>query len=321
MGPRAGLAGPGRGLRFKVTDDNARARCLANTPRWRPTVCSRNEAPICPYMDESGLTLGPTNFLFSGSPPAPAGRCAPPPAGNAAVSARRGSAPDQIDSPDCRLCQIRLAEKSTLIVFMSGIRGGAWPGGDVRDKKPLADIFMACRAQLARVVSRIVPPQDIEDIVQETYVRVCQYSGRTTVEHPHALMLSVARNLALDHVKCAANRLTTGFNSDLELESVMAGQATDESFNTVASNEEFARFCDALRQLPVQCRRVFILKKVYGYSQREIAAELGISENTVESHIATGLQQCIRYLGEQARKPASSLKAPGRLPSTSSIRS
>lgn len=203
----------------------------------------------------------------------------------------------------------------------TGRRAGRIRGADVTTKGPLTDIFIACRGRLARAVSRIVPPQDIEDILQETYVKVCQYSGRTEVEHPRALMLSVARNLALDHVKSAANRLTTSFGSDNdELESVMARHAVDESFNVVASNEEFAQFCDALRQLPVQCRRVFVLKKVYGYSQREIAAELGISENTVESHIANGLRQCMRYLGERAQTPRKNSSADGRLPSTSKIR-
>jgi RNA polymerase sigma factor (sigma-70 family) len=147
-------------------------------------------------------------------------------------------------------------------------------------------------------VSRIVPPQDIEDIVQTTYVRVCQYNTRNEIAEPRALMLSVARNLALDHIKRAEHRLTTQFESNTEFESVLARQATDESFNTVASNEEFSQFCDAVRQLPVQCRRVFLLKKVYGYSQREIALELGLAESTVEKHVASGMQQCTRYMKE-----------------------
>jgi len=165
---------------------------------------------------------------------------------------------------------------------------------------PITEIFLACRAQLARAVSRIVPPQDIEDIVQATYVRVCQYNTKNDIGEPRALMLSVARNLALDHVKRAEYRLTTPIESEAELESALARQASDESFNAVASNEEFAQFCDAVRKLPVQCRRVFVLKKVYGYSQREIAAELGLAESTVEKHIASGMQHCTRFLKEQA---------------------
>ena len=168
-------------------------------------------------------------------------------------------------------------------------------------KGVIADIFLAFRAQLARAVSRIVPPQDIEDIVQQTYVRVCQYQVREEVQEPKALMLSVARHLALDHIKRAEDRLPRHFRDD-ELEAILAPAATDDAYAAATSNEEFARFCDAVRQLPVQCRRVFVLKKVYGHSQREIAQHLGIAESTVEKHIATGLQLCVRYFDEQTTK-------------------
>jgi len=164
---------------------------------------------------------------------------------------------------------------------------------------PITEIFLACRAQLARVVSRIVPPQDIEDIVQATYVRVCQYNTRNRIDEPKALMLTVARNLAFDYVKRAEHKLTATFASDVELESALARDAIDESYHMATSSEEFARFCDAVRQLPQQCRRVFVLKKVYGYSQREIAQELGVAESTVEKHISAGMHYCIRYLQEQ----------------------
>lgn len=74
-------------------------------------------------------------------------------------------------------------------------------------KEVINDIYMLCRTQLAWVVSRIVPPHEIEDIVQETYVRVCQYKTQAEIREPRALMVKIARNLALDHVKRAEVRL------------------------------------------------------------------------------------------------------------------
>jgi RNA polymerase sigma-70 factor (ECF subfamily) len=42
----------------------------------------------------------------------------------------------------------------------------------------IQSIFIGLRSSLARAVMGIVPPREVEDIVQETYVRVCQ------VKHP-----------------------------------------------------------------------------------------------------------------------------------------
>jgi RNA polymerase sigma factor (sigma-70 family) len=62
------------------------------------------------------------------------------------------------------------------------------------------------------------------------------------------------------------------------------------------SEEMFLNFCRAVSSLPVHCRRVFILKKVYGLSQKEIASLLGIASSTVEKHIARGMVVTAEYL-------------------------
>ena len=61
-------------------------------------------------------------------------------------------------------------------------------------------------------------------------------------------------------------------------------------FELTSSDERFAQFCEAARRLPLQCRRAFVLKKVYGHTQLEIADIMGISQKTVETHIRTGMK-------------------------------
>ena len=71
------------------------------------------------------------------------------------------------------------------------------------------DTFIALRGRLAKVVTGIVPPSEIEDIVQETFVRVCQIKNKDAVREPQSFMFRTAKNLALDHAKRAESRLTT----------------------------------------------------------------------------------------------------------------
>ncbi|WP_340680563.1 RNA polymerase sigma factor [Paraglaciecola sp.] len=166
------------------------------------------------------------------------------------------------------------------------------------EKSTLFDVFMSTKASVVRMVSRIVPPKEIEDIVQETYVRICQLENHESILQPKSFVLKTARNLALDHIKKAETRLADYIEDESDYSSATTTDV-DELFEQAASNEEFAHFCESVRQLPQQCRRVFVLKKVYGYSQKEIAKELQISESTVEKHIADGLKRCTLYMLQQ----------------------
>jgi RNA polymerase sigma-70 factor (ECF subfamily) len=166
------------------------------------------------------------------------------------------------------------------------------------------DIYMSLRESLARAQLGIVPPKEVEDIVQETYVRVCQIERKDKITEPRSFLFKVARNLALDHVKRAESRLVVSMEDNGESGFGEAERSADETFDRVASDEEFSHFCEAVRQLPVQCRRAFVLKKVYGCSQREIAGEMNLSESTVEKHIAQGIKRCTYFMmqhGEQCR--------------------
>lgn len=162
-------------------------------------------------------------------------------------------------------------------------------------KESLETIYLSVRKGLIRAVSRLVPPKEIEDIVQETYVRICTVKQSEQIRHPRSFMYRTARNLALDHLKRAETRMGVsmeedGVNVDASLEGL------DQVYDQVSATQEFEQFCGAVRQLPLQCRRAFVLKKVYGYSQKEIAKNLNISENTVEKHIAAGLRRCRAHM-------------------------
>lgn len=163
----------------------------------------------------------------------------------------------------------------------------------------ISRFFLSWRRHLARIVSRIVPPHDVEDIVQETYVRACQFSARSPIRSPGTFMTKTARNLALDYIKRAEWRLTSPLDDDLDTHSGELHSASDQPFQRVASGEEFAHFCEAVRQLPVQCRKVFVLRKVYGYSQQEIARELNLGENAVEKLIGQGTKHCAYYMRQR----------------------
>ena len=145
---------------------------------------------------------------------------------------------------------------------------------------------------LRRFVSRFLSQhQDIEDIAQEAYLRAFQSGRENPPRSPRAYLLRVARNLALNELARKSRWMSETFES-ASLEPQVGRELEDD----LHSQQRLSLFCEAASELPTQCRRVFLMRKVYGYTHREIARELGISEKTVEKHVATGLLRCSRFL-------------------------
>lgn len=157
----------------------------------------------------------------------------------------------------------------------------------------LAAAFLSCRTVLARVVRRIVRPHDVEDILRDAFIRSFEAQERYSIRDPRAFLLRTATNLALNHSARAGHR-----NHDEFTELGIGGLADPGVAPDVQaeSDTRFLTFCRAVGSLPDQCRRAFVLRKVYGLSQREIAVKMDVAESTVEKHIARGLLLCRDFM-------------------------
>lgn len=154
------------------------------------------------------------------------------------------------------------------------------------------EVFVNIKARLSRFLVSMVPPRDVEDIIQETYVRMCKVENKTLIKDSESFMFRTARNLALDYLKRAETRLTSGVD---DIDEILL-EEYDPTFGQIASDEEFGLFCAAIRELPKQSQRAFILKKVYGYSLKEIMLEMDLGQPTVESHIVSATKKCVQYM-------------------------
>ena len=161
-------------------------------------------------------------------------------------------------------------------------------------------VLRACLHRYARNAA------DVDELLQETYAHllVAGSQPREEIRSIRAFALTVARNVALSwlrHRQVVPMELV----ADLEqLELLDERGQVDEIVNT---HQELALLSAAVARLPTRCRQVFTLRKVYGLSQKEIAAELQISENTVEQHLAKGMRLCSAAL---ASSPIAERRSP-----------
>jgi RNA polymerase sigma factor (sigma-70 family) len=181
----------------------------------------------------------------------------------------------------------------------------------VSDRKPrklhrhseISGAYLEHRTFLKRFLSRFLPsPDDIEDVVQETFLRAYNAESQgTDIHSPKAFLFQIARNLAFKELGKRSRRITT-YIEDLAATEIICGQSSVEE--QVAERERLAVFCKAAARLPLQCRRAFLMRKVYGLSQKEISREMNISVSTVEKHLATGLIRCNAYMAAHGYAPA-----------------
>ena len=167
-------------------------------------------------------------------------------------------------------------------------------------RRSIEKTFIHYREQLVSAIRTIVrSADDIEDIVQETFVKSYEAELKQEIRYERTYMLRTAKNLALNHVTKASERQNQSLD---EMDVIPQNLTSDELEKQVESKERFLNFCRATDTLSVEVKRVFLLKKVYGMSQRDIADYIGLSESTVEKHVAKGLLQCSMYLKQLAQQ-------------------
>ncbi|MEJ1972744.1 MAG: RNA polymerase sigma factor [Lacunisphaera sp.] len=134
---------------------------------------------------------------------------------------------------------------------------------------------------------------DPDNVAQEALTRVWQAHVTGEVRSPKALLFTTARNLALDELR---RRQVVSFELVAETAGLPVLEDAPTAAETTANNQELEILTKAIQSLPDRCRQVLTLRKIYGLSQKEIAAQLGIAEHTVEAQIANGMRRCAVFL-------------------------
>lgn len=175
--------------------------------------------------------------------------------------------------------------------------------------------FAACEMALKRYLARYLHRrEDIEDMAQETYLRAYKATQKRWIEYPKAYLFKVARTVALSELSKKMRQLTD-YLEEMPNEEPGSGGGIDEE---LMAEQRVELYCDAIAELPPQCRRVFLMRKVQGLSHKEIAAELDITTSAVERNITRGVFQFQRYVNRSEIDPnleaddySSAAKDPG----------
>lgn len=134
--------------------------------------------------------------------------------------------------------------------------------------------------------------QDAEDVAQEAFSKAYRLAQPETLRNPRAWLLMVAGRMAITHLKRAARRPTVPLTEEVEA-------VPDErpSLEAQGIGEDTLRHLQALvGELPPQQARAFYLYRILGESRKEVAAQLGITVNTFDQHLAKAERYCQQEL-------------------------
>lgn len=135
--------------------------------------------------------------------------------------------------------------------------------------------------------------RNVDDMVQESYLRIWKTRMARPITSTKAFLFQIARHLAIDTLR--RNRAVV-IESHGDLSELFVIDHKPDAAETLSYNEKADLLAEALAALPKRCREVVILRRLRCLSQKEVASQLGISERTVESQLARGLNLCLAFL-------------------------
>lgn len=135
--------------------------------------------------------------------------------------------------------------------------------------------------------------RDVDDVVQESFLRCWRMRAAQPIRSVRALLFRVARHVAIDVLR---RRNASPIDAVADLAAVGAAARGQNGFEAAALHDEVALLAEALEALAPRCREIVILRKFQQLSQKEVAARLGISEETVQEQVYRGLRRCEAFL-------------------------
>jgi len=169
------------------------------------------------------------------------------------------------------------------------------------EHETITSAFTKHQAFLKRFLGRFLSrTQDIDDVLQETYLKAYSAERGQVINSPKSFLFRVARNTALTELKRKSRQIIECVEDYQDEEILLTDNPVEDQ---AAATEKLGVFCQSVLEMSPQVRRVFLMRKVYGMSQKEIADELGIAQSTVEKHIARGLLVCSEYMANHAQSP------------------
>jgi RNA polymerase sigma factor (sigma-70 family) len=159
----------------------------------------------------------------------------------------------------------------------------------------LETLIRRCHGKLLGFLSaRLRNDEDAADLAQEAYTRLLPYQAGRSSEDLRRILFRIAANLLTSHWR---RRRAQGTDTQLAVDDLDIENGEPSPDRQLAGEQQLKRLEGILLEMPKKRRTAFLLSRIEGLSNSEIAERCGISTKTVEKHIATALEECRAKVG------------------------
>jgi RNA polymerase sigma-70 factor (ECF subfamily) len=171
------------------------------------------------------------------------------------------------------------------------------------DRAAAGAFIRATQRDVWRFLTHLAGPADAEDLTQETFIRALRNVHRFAARsRARTWLLSIARRVAVDHVRSAMSRPRIAATEDWQAAAERAGAAA-----RVPGIDDAVSLSLAVRGLTDDRREAFVLTQVLGLGYAEAAEVCDCPVGTIRSRVARARQDLVDALGDRARRrPAAS---------------
>jgi len=140
---------------------------------------------------------------------------------------------------------------------------------------------------LLAAANRLETPEEAEEVVQDIFVSLWNRRHQLILRHRLSTYLAVAVKYPVIDVMDKRYRLRNRQQENEHLEIAYLSPSADAY---LLEKELISRIEASISGLPEKCRIVFKLSRQEGKSNKQIAAEMNITESTVEKHLTKALK-------------------------------
>lgn len=170
------------------------------------------------------------------------------------------------------------------------------------DQKALETLFSIYFPRLNDFARNVVKDDVIsQDIVQDVFVKVWEKKSEIENINFEAFLFKMVRNRCIDyikHLKVVNNRMQEIQISSKYEELYRIDFVGNEPY-VLIEQELKLKIEKTIQSLPDRCREVFVLSRMNGLKNKEIAEKLGINIKNVERHLSRAMQSFRENFSEE----------------------